>query len=243
MKKILSVIIGSTIASTSIAQQKNVSDRVGYIDVAYTMGSSRNIVAASYVHNWRVGAKGKWQLGIGGRLTSSIGTKQAYITAPARLARTSTIPFLVVFSGQNIQNWDTLTVQRPWINSVNLSFNVLYQFARHWAAGFNIDVIGFSVGRNSAAILTSNGATRTEPLAKPAAFNLLLTGDLDHGSLNSEFFIRYQFKGKWGVRVIYQFLFNEYKITSIFQTAPDGTMVNRFRSKTNNLGIGISYLL
>jgi hypothetical protein len=48
---------------------------------------------------------------------------------------------------------------------------------------------------------------------------------------------------KWGVRAIYQFLFNEYKTTSIFQTAPDGTIVNRFRSKTNNLGIGISYTL
>jgi hypothetical protein len=194
MKILLFMIVFCTLATMVPAQQKKTAAVSRYFDVAATTGSSRGIVAASYVHNWQLGTKGKWQLGIGGRLTSSIGTKQDYITAPARLSRTSTIPFLVVFSGQNIQNWDTLTVQRPWITSVNLSFNTSYQFARHWAAGFNIDVIGFSVGRNSAAILTSNGATRTEPLAKPAAFNLLLTGDLDHGSLNSEFFIRYQFK-------------------------------------------------
>jgi len=127
------------------------------------------------------------------------------------------------------------------VSSLNLSANFGYALSSDWSLGFNIDLIGFSVGRKSSAILTSNGVTRNEPLAKPAVFNLLLTGDNDLGSLNSEFFLRYKLSPKWGLKAVYQFYFAEYKTNTVQQTAPDGTMVDRFRNKANLFGLGLSY--
>ncbi len=82
-----------------------------------------------------------------------------------------------------------------------------------------------------------------EPAARPASFNLLLTGDHDLGSLNSEFFLHYQLNKTWGIRAIYEFLFVEYKTSSVRQIAPDGTIVDRFRNKVNTFGLGLSYHL
>ena len=169
------------------------------------------------------------------------GEKVDYTTAPAKLARTNTTPFLIVFAGQNIKNWDTLTVQRPFTSSLNLTANFDYNFSPKWSGGLNIDLIGYTFGSKSSAILTSNGVTRTESVARPAAFNVLLNGDLDYGSLNSGFFGRYKINSRLAVRAVYQFLFTEYKTTNIKQTAPDGTMVDRFRNKSNNFGAAVSY--
>ena len=237
---ILSVIFLSG-THFSTAQNKSVSRINQFADLAGAIGSSRGTVALSYVHNWKLGKKQKWEAGVGVRSTTAFGTKQEHTTAPARLARSTTIPFLIVFAKQETQNWDTLTVQRPLTNSINISANVGYNFNNKWSAGFNIDLIGFAFGRKTAAVLTSNGITRTESAAKPAAFNLLLTGDLDYGNLNSEFFLKYKLNDHWGIRGIYQFNFSEYKTSTIKQIAPDGTEVDRFRQKANNFGAGVSY--
>lgn len=237
MKHFIAFIMLFIISNAATAQQKNYQ----VLDLSAAAGSSRGSVAASYVYNWRLGQKKKFEIGIGARLTTAFGKKQEYTTAPAKLSRSNTIPFAIVFAGQKTENWDTLTVQRPLVASLNATINLVYNFSSKWSGGFNIDVVGFSAGRKSAAVLLSNGITKTEPVAKPTAFNVLLTGDLDHGSLNSEFYLKYKLNDKWGVRGVYQFLFNEYKTTTIKQTTPDGTTVDRFRSKANNLGIAISY--
>jgi hypothetical protein len=226
---------------TSYAQQKPLPRINQFADLAATAGSSEGSIAGSYVYNWRLGKKRKWEAGLGVRSTSYFGVKKDFITAPARLARSTTVPFVIVFAGQKTENWDTLTVQRPFINSVNVSLNFGYNFNQKWSGGFNIDLIGFSFGRKTSAILTSNATTRTEPETKIPAFNVLLTGDNDYGSLNSEFFVKYKIAERWGVRAIYQFYFGEYKTTSVKQTAPDGTIVDRFRNKANTLGLGVSY--
>lgn len=180
-------------------------------------------------------------MGIGLRNTAYFGVKRDFWTAPAKLARTNTTPFLIFFAGQKTENWDTLTVQRAFTNSLNVTANLGYHITNKLYAGFNIDVIGFTVGQKSSAILKSNGSTKTEPAAKPAAFNLLLTGDHDLGTLNSEFFLRYNINKTWSVKGIYQFLFVEYETTTIKQTAPDGTQNDRFRNKANNFGVGVAY--
>jgi hypothetical protein len=214
-----------------------------FIDIAGTAGNSEQSVAGSYVFNWRIGKKRKWEAGFGIRSTSYFGTKKDFRTAPARLARSTTTPFIILFAGQKTENWDTLTVQHPFINSVNVSVNFGYNFSPKWSGGFNIDLIGFSFGRKSSAILTSNGITKTDPGAFTPAFNVLLTGDNDYGSLNSEFFIKYKLSQHWGVRAIYQFYFGEYKTNTVKQTAPDGTIVDRFRNKANTYGAGVSWYL
>ena len=244
MKKIFKIAFLILLTNKGFTQTNKLVKINEFVDMAGTVGSSRGSVSAAYIYNWRLWKKKKWEIGIGGRLTSSFGTKQEYTTAaPANLTRTNTIPFIIVFAGQKYENWDTLTVQRPLVNSINLTVNFGYNFNTRWSGGFNIDLIGLSFGRKTAAVLISNGITRTESSAKPTGFNVLLTGDFDYGSLNSEFFLKYKLNNRWGLRGIYQFLFTEYKTTNIKQIAPDGTEIERFRSKQNNLGVGISYQL
>lgn len=240
MKKVLLLVIICSCCLFTIAQQKQ--HRIDqFVDLTGAIGKSQGTVAASYVHNWKLGKRKKIEAGLGLRWTSYFGTKKDFITAPARLARTNTTPFLIFFAGQRTDYHDTLTVQRPLTHSVNVSINLGYNFSTKWNAGFNIDLVGFTFGRISSAILTSNGYTKIEPVAKPAAFNLLLTGDHDCGSLNSEFFLKYKLTSQWGIKAVYQFVFIEYKTGNVNQVAPDGTIVNRFRNKSNNFGLGISY--
>jgi hypothetical protein len=213
-----------------------------FLDLTATIGKDQGTASFSFVHNWKVGKNKKFELGAGARGTTYFGTKKDFVTAgPASLTRSTAIPFLIVFSDLQEENLDTLNVQRPLIFSINASFNIGYHFSPKLYGGINIDVIGFTVGRKSSAVLTSNGNTQTEPSAKPAGFNLLLTGDLDKGSLNSEFFFRYQLAKQWSLKALYQFIFVEYKTQNIEQIAPDGTEIDRFRNKANNVGLGIVY--
>jgi len=212
-----------------------------FSDLTGTIGSSQGTAAVSYVYNWRLGKARKWEMGLGMRWTSYFGTRRDFTTAPGKLARSTTIPFIIVFAGQETQNWDTLTVQKAFVNSVNLSANFGYNFDTKWSAGFNIDLIGLSFGLKGNGVLTSNGVTANEPHAKPANFNVLLTGDNDFGSLNSEFFLKYKWSPHWGIKAVYGFYFAEYKTTAVKQVAPDGTVVDRFRNKANTLGLGISW--
>lgn len=241
LKTYFFVLMISPACSLYAQQTKTVSTVNRFADITGTIGQSQGTAAASFVNNWKLGEKKKWELGLGLRYTSYFGTKKDYITAPAKLSRSTTFPFAIVFAGQETQNWDTLTVQRPFTHSLNISGNIGYNLSEKWYGGVNIDLIGFTVGRNTSAILTSNGNTVTENKAKPSSFNLLLTGDNDLGTLNSEFFLKYNINKQWSIKGVYQFLFNEYKTTSVFQTAPDGTVVDRFRNKVNAFGAGVSY--
>ena len=236
------LLLAVMILFTVIVQaQKKATGINQFVDLTGTVGRSQGTAAAAYVRNWKFGKHKKLEAGLGLRWTTYFGTQTEFTTAPARLARTNTTPFLIFFAGQRTDYHDTLNVQRPLTNSLNVSINLGYNFSNRWNAGFNIDLIGFTFGRTSSAILQSYGVTKTEPTAKPASFNVLLTGDHDYGSLNSEFFLKYKIDKRWGLKAVYQFFFVEYKTENIKQIAPDGTMVDRFRNKTNNFGLGASY--
>ncbi len=240
VKPLLFLII--IVAASPVQAQQNITSRIhSYLDFTVALGDQQGTAAASYVRNWRLGKTGKLELGFGARLTSYTGDKREFYTAPARLARSSTVPFKGVFSGHEYQNVDTLTVQRPFTNSLNLSINSGYRVGKKWYIGANIDLIGFTVGSTTSSVLVSNGLAVTESMATPSHFNLLLTGDLDYGSLNSELFVKYNIAPRWDIKAVYQFFFTEYNTQTIYQTAPDGTSVYRFRNKANLLGVGVSY--
>lgn len=246
MKRISFILIPAFIlllTNTVYSQQARPAAVNRFVDFSATAGSNEGAITASYVYNWRLGKKRKLEIGAGGRLTSYFGTKKEFYTALARLARSTTFPFVIVFAGHEEENIDTLTVQRPLTFFANVSINFGYNFTPRLYGGFNIDLAGITVGRKSSAVLLSNGETTTEPFAKPSVFNALLTGDNDLGSLNSEFFIKYRVGKRLSLKADYQFLFTEYKTTTVQQTAPDGTSVNRFRNKVNAFGVGVSYNL
>ena len=233
----------TTIYST-IAQQAASTNRSSFLDLTGAIGASQGSVAASYVYNWKLGKNKKFEIGIGGRFTSYFGSKKDFLTSgPAKYTRSFTAPFLIFFAGQEEKNFDTLTLQRPLTNSMNATINLGYSITPKWYIGFNIDAIGFTFGRKSSAILTSNGITKTDPLSKPAGFNVLLTGDHDKGSLNSEFLLRYKLAPRWSIKAVYQFVFVEYQSQTIKQTFSDGKTNDLFRNKANNFGLGVSYFL
>ena len=241
MKRFIVTFCMMLLVGMVAAQKESTSKTNRFVDLALTAGASQGSAALSYVHNWKIGKKQKWEIGIGGRLTSYFGTKRDYTTAgPARLTRSHSIPFLIFFADQKPENWDTLNVQRPFTTALNTSINIGYHFNKKWSAGFNIDLIGVTFGRTTNGILTSNGTTRNDSEVKPTAFNVLLTGDHDLGSLNSELFVGYKLSDKWSLRGVYQFYFSEYKTTNLNQVASDGTVITRFRNKVNAFGIGIS---
>ena len=246
MKKNILAVFVAIISITGFGQQKVNNTTNKFADLTGTIGASQGSIAASYVNNWKFGfgKKKNWEAGIGARLTSSFGSKLEYTTAgPAKYTRTGTTPFLIFFAGQRTENWDTLTLQRPFANALNITANFGYNFSTKWSGGFNIDLIGASFGRKSPAVFLSNGNTSNEPSAKPTPFNILLTGDHDRGSLNSEFFVKYNLNKKWAFRGVYQFLFTEQTTENVKQLLPDGSYNNRFRNKANNFGIGVSYQL
>jgi hypothetical protein len=212
-----------------------------FIDLTGTVGASQGTIAASYVHNWRLGKARRFEIGLGGRWTTYTGTRKDFITAgPAKYTRSFTVPFIIFFAGQREENFDTLNVQRPLTHSANLTANLGYHLSNKWYAGFNIDVIGLTFGRRTTGILTSNGVKKTDNNVNPASGNVLLTGDHDRGSLNSEFFVKYAISERWQLKAVYQFLFVEYKTELVQQEIPGGPLNDRFRNKANNFGLGIA---
>lgn len=241
VKFILCFIMISSINSGNLKAQAISSQPKQELIFSTAFSSNQATASIGYQYHWQLGKKKHWEIGLGLRNTTAFSSKNDYITAPARLARSSTVPFLVVVSDQVSQNWDTLAVQRPFVNMLNAMTEIKYHFNNKLSVGFNIDLIGVSFGSSSSSILTTNSVSKSETNTKPSNFNLLLTGDLDKGSLNSEFFVNYQVSKKWGIRLVYQYLFTEYTTKNIYQTAPDGTSNYEFRNKANNLGIGLSY--
>ena len=236
------ILLAALLFSNVLAAQQNQMPGLSrFADLNVAIGSSEETVSLSYVRNWQTGKKRKLEMGIGGRLTAYSGVNREFYTAPARLARTTTIPFLVVFSGHEWQNTDTLTVQKAFTVSLNITANFGYRFSSKWYGGINIDLAGLTAGKTSSATLVSNGKQSTDHNTKPSRFNLLLTGDNDYGSLNSEFFARYRIAARWQLKALYQFYFAEYRTQTARQIAPDGTVVDRFRNKVNAFGIGLSY--
>lgn len=244
MKATVMILISIFVGRMSFAQFNETGHTDQFVDLAATVGKSQGTGAISYVYNWQLGKKHKAEAGLGMRLTSALGKNPNHITAgPARLTRSFTAPFLIFFAGQKTENWDTLKLYHPFVNALNVTINLGYRLTPRLSTGFNIDLIGVSFGRKSSASFLSNGQTKTEPQSRPTAFNLLLTGDHDRGSLNSEFFLKYRLNDRWAVRAIYQFLFTEYKTSSLRQTTSDGTTIDRFRNKANNFGIAVSSTL
>lgn len=238
MKYIFSILLVPFMVSFTQAQTDDKSQNS--VDLGLAFGKSQSSFAGAFTHNWFLGKKNKFVIGLGGRFTSYIGQNQYYATAPAEITSGST-GLGVIFKENITDNIDSLLISKPTVFSLNGLINLGYRFNEKFSVGFNIDAIGFSFGskRDGHYINGSHGQNGVS--SKPTSFNLLLTSDNDLGSLNSELYGRYMINDKWAIRSGLQFLFTEYTTSTNVQQAPQAN--DRFRNKALMFMIGTTFKL
>jgi long-subunit fatty acid transport protein len=219
MKKAILFLSLSILSFGAIAQVGTSAELGGAI------GSSVGSISASGFHNWGLGSKKKFYVGTGVRFTSFFGNKVNFTSAPADLA-------------SDDKNVDTLLAPSPSLSSLNLTINLGYKISDKLEVGFNIDAIGISFGPTGTLTYIRNGKSTATP-ASPTSPNILLVGDNDKGSLNSHLFVRYKLTDHLGLKVAYQYLFNELTTTSKVQTIPSAN--DRFRAKSGMIYVGLNY--
>ena len=219
MRKLLLFLSLSTLAFGAM-------DQVGTsFELGGGIGSSVGSISASGFHNWGLGSKKKFYVGTGLRFTSYFGSSVNFTTAPADLTADD-------------KNVDTLFAASPSIGSLNLTINLGYRISEKLDVGFNIDAIGISFGPTGTPNYVRNGKS-TPTSASPTSPNILLVGDNDKGSLNSHLFVRYKIGEKIGLKLAYQYLFNELTTTTKVQTIPSAN--DRFRAKSGMIYVGVNY--
>jgi hypothetical protein len=189
------------------------------------IGSSVGSISASGFQNFGIGSKKKFYVGTGVRFTTFFGSNVNFTTAPADLTADN-------------KNVDTLLAPSPGINSLNLTINLGYKISEKFDVGFNIDAIGISFGPTGSPSYIRNGKS-VQSSASPTSPNILLVGDNDKGSLNSHLFIRYKLSDHLGLKVAYQYLFNELTTTTKIQSIPSAN--DRFRAKSGMVYVGLNY--
>lgn len=218
MKKI-QIIIALFIGSVGFTHAQS------YVELGSGFGAGAVSPVVSFHKNWELGAKKKFVVGTGLRYTGFFGSDINFTSAPNDLAiEPSSV--------------DTLFGTAPAINSLNLLINLGFNVSEKIQVGFNIDALGFSFGPTGTPSYIRNGqSSNTE--ASPTSPNVLLVGNNDLGSLNSHFYGTYKFNDKWGVKLAYQFLFNELTTSTSVQTVPESN--DRFRVKSGQIFVGVNY--
>jgi long-subunit fatty acid transport protein len=242
MKSYLALTVIALLLTGFVKAQKNSNPIFGqFVDISFGIGNNQSSLVAGYFHNWILNRYKKMKLpksfsgkskgssfflGTGVRLTSNFGKGSLYTSAPSSLAR-------------DVNKTDTLFTSNPIIVGINVLINLGYNITSKLQAGFNIDLIGFSVGSKSEPRLIQNPVGYLLGDAKPTGLNILLIGNRDRGTLNSEFYARYNIANRFGVKLAYQYLFTELTTNTKVQTLP--VQNDRFRNKARLFSIGVSY--
>lgn len=251
MKSLLLCTLVIFISLPSFAQKKMRAKRPfgrTHMEAGLTISSSgdNTILSPSALQYWSFGEKNrKFKFGIGARYSASIADNNPrYITAPARLTSERVGP-AVLFTDNNYDNVDTLAIEGTSVHAFNLMLALRYDIDKNFGLEFNIDLLGFTLGRKQEAILTYDDGKSLLTNAYPTAGNVLLISDNDIGNLNSEFMISYKHKKHLRFKVGGVFFFNEYDISRpVTYVNNAGTVIDaeRYRNKTLQLAVGFNYI-
>ena len=228
------------LCSFSVFAQENTTEEKPsnkiYSDINLGIGIYNNGFAGALAYSrlHPVAFKKRFYIGYGVRFTSYFGNNGNYVTAPADVSEGN------FFKPQNEEKLDTLSMPNSQINSLNAAIFLMYKFSNKFSVGFNIDAIGFSFGKEQQSTFYSfsEGIPVTSSTASVTNFNLLLTGDYDIGSLNSEMYAHYDASDKIALRAGVNFIFSEYTTEQKFAFNND-----RFRQKSLGLMLGVDYKL
>ncbi len=213
------IVLAAVIIFSLSANAQKLEGQVGF-----GFGSNNFSNTLGLGANWHLGAKKKFIIGTGIRYTGSYGSKQYFTSAPASVA------------GDKAKE-DSLYALKPSFHSLNVMINLGYKITDSWTVGFDIDALGFTFGSKGSPSFIANGVQSTVASAKPTSANILLIGNNDRGSLNSQTYIQKYFgtNQKYGVRLAFQYLFNEITTSTKVQTAP--IQNDRFRVKNSGVAI------
>jgi hypothetical protein len=231
MKKLLIpfiLIFCANIIYAQKAEKSYFSNGLNNYEINVASSGTNNLFDLGWNHLHAITKNKKFRIGYGIRFTGINGSGN-FFTAPAKL------------TSENA-NLDTINVSSYTIGSLNLSIHLNYKFNQKWQVEFNIDAVGLSFGSSATADYTTSKRLNTNPVvnnkqnASPTPFNLLLVGDNDLGSLNSQIKIKYYLNSQWAFNFGGTFIFSE--LTTSNKLFKDN---NRFRQKTFMPMIGITY--
>ena len=225
MKLFYALSFFTIISFTLNAQEVSNKKTEQFTDFTLGWGSEQSTISFGYFKNWNLGKKQGFYIGTGVRSSNAFGKNQVFTSAPASLAA-------------NSANKDSLFSSSASTYALNAILNLGYHISPKLDLGFNIDLIGFSFGPSRIKLFTGNGTSNTTT-AMPTSMNVLLVGNNDRGTLNSEFYLRYKVNNKIGLKLAYQHFFTELTTTNKVQTVP--VQNDRFRNITNLFGIGVAY--
>ncbi|WP_338760008.1 hypothetical protein WAF17_12775 [Bernardetia sp. ABR2-2B] len=193
------------------------------IGITGAFGEGATSMTLGFSHLYGLGSSRRFKVGYGLRLSSFFGSDREFTAAPPDLA-----------SEENPQSF---FVENSQTNAINLGLYTDYSITENVLIGFNIDVVGLSFGGEKDGIVVEPLVGIAVPdTAKPTGFNLLLVGDNDLGTLNSEFWIGYRIASNVMVRGAFSYLFTEYTTDGQYEDDND-----RFRYKAAQGALGVSY--
>ena len=195
-----------------------------YASATMALGGGMGNVSIDFFHLWKLGKQKKFEVGLGGRLTSVFGSNQYFSSAPPDLAR-------------NNNYVDSVFLGSVQINALNIALGFGYSLSSKFSVGFNIDAIGVSFGSTQQGAYIKD-LQRTNASATPTVFNVLLVDVNDRGTLNSEFYARYQVSEKWLLKIGLQHVFTEYSTNTQVQQVPQPN--DRFRRIVNMFSLGVT---
>lgn len=225
-----------TISFQGLTQDRNA---VTELNASTGIGVRDGNLTLSAFRLWSVGKGQGFRIGLGIRYTGYLGENQDFISAPAKITSGMTGP-LVIFKQNITENIDTFLIKSALAHCLNLAIDLRERINSRFFLGFNIDLIGGTVGNHPYGNYV-NGNYGRRAYARPTAFNILLISDNDRGSLNSEFYVHYNMGPRWALKGGFQFLFTEYTTDEVVQSFPESN--DRFRHKSLMLFAGVSYKL
>ncbi len=251
MKKVLIICLLSGIALPTWALNKKKSciyQTTSEAGISISSNGKLSSFSLSANQFWQPGKNQKHlRVGLGARLTSSLGGKNLnYTTAPADLT-TGKSGLGSFFSNKISENIDTLSLTSTQVNTFNAVLFLRYEFTTKWSVDFNLDLAGFSFGSSKSSTLTygeHSDATR-KTNAKPSPRNVLLFSDYDRGSLCSELMLSYLYRKDVRIKVGLSSLHCEYTIENpVLYTSSAGTVIgtDRYRIKSLCFGVGVNYI-
>lgn len=195
-----------------------------YAEVGVGIGSGTFSPVLGFQKDYAFGKKKRILVGTGIRYTGYFGKDKTFTSAPNELAI-------------DLAKTDSLLAPTPAVHALNIPINLGYKFNDKLSVGFTIDVIGVSFGPTRSPSYIVNGRA-TNVSAKPTPVNVLLVGNNDRGSLNSMFYGKYKITDRLGLKLGYQYLFNELTTSTVVQEKPIAN--DRFRVKSSLVFIGLN---